>query len=391
MSLYEIAILGRPTETERAGLVSTLRREVEQFGLQVGREVALLDVQTLGNRDPRAALAACFFVTEDKHTALEVASGQSVISAGAPIIPTIPHNGSFAATPAPFAAANGLRRRLDDPVQVELATALLECVGLLRAQRRVFVSYRRCESKTAAVQLHDILSGRGFDAFLDTHDIRPGRAFQEVLWHRLCDSDVMIMLDTPGYFESRWTRQEIGRARAKDIQVLRIVWPGHTPSRFTDLADTLYLNEVDLQGADGPIRAALVDGIMLKVEVLRSRSLAARHRLIAGKLAAEAERVGGLVEAIGAHRAIALRLMNGALFWAYPVVGVPTADLLQDIAEKAARAGQTGTPALVYDHVGLMPRWIAHLAWLEEKIADVRWIKVTEAAWALAGLDDVNG
>lgn len=43
---------------------------------------------------------------------------------------------------------------------------------------------------------HDVLSGRGFDVFLDTHDIRPGNPFQEMLFQRLADSDVVIMLDT---------------------------------------------------------------------------------------------------------------------------------------------------------------------------------------------------
>jgi hypothetical protein len=37
-----------------------------------------------------------------------------------------------------------------------------------------------------------------------------------------------VMLDTPTYFESKWTRQELGRARAKEIHVLRVVWPDHS-------------------------------------------------------------------------------------------------------------------------------------------------------------------
>ena len=261
---------------------------------------------------------------------------------------------------------------------------MLECVGLLRRQRRVFVSYRRVESRAAALQLHDLLAARGFDVFLDTHDIRPGDPFQDVLWHRLVDSDVMVMLDTPGYFDSRWTRQEIGRARAKDIQVLRVIWPEHTPSKLTDMAETVYLDAAELEGPDGPLASTVADSIVLQVERLRSRSIAARYLSITGKLRADVEKIGAAVEGVGAHRAIAVRLLDDRKVWAYPIVGVPTAELLNDVAEKARRADQQEVPVLVYDHVGIRDAWSAHLRWLDEQIRAVRAVKVSEAGWAFA-------
>ena len=201
---------------------------------------------------------------------------------------------------------------------------MLECVGLLRRQRRVFVSYRRSEARAAAVQLHDVLSARGFDVFLDTHSIRPAEPFQEVLWHRLVDSDVMVMLDTPTYFDNRWTRQEIGRARAKDIQVLRVIWPAHTPTRMTDLSETIYLDPMDLEAADGLLATAVADEVVLHVERPRSRSLAARCTWPrqASSRADVLAKIGGEIDAIGGHRAASLRLPNDKRVWAYPVVGV---------------------------------------------------------------------
>ncbi len=258
----------------------------------------------------------------------------------------------------------------------------------LRRQRRVFVSYRRIESRAAALQLHDLLAARGFDVFLDTHDIRPGDPFQDVLWHRLVDSDVMVMLDTPGYFDSRWTRQEIGRARAKDIQVLRVIWPEHIPNKLTDMAETVYLDAAELEGPDGPIKSAVADTIILKVERLRSRSIAARYLSITGKLRADVEKIGGSVEGVGAHRAIAVKLLDDRKIWAYPIVGVPTAEILNDVAEKATRADQRETPVLVYDHIGIRDAWSVHLRWLDEQIKAVRAVKVSEAGWAFAGWEE---
>jgi hypothetical protein len=301
------------------------------------------------------------------------------------VIPTIPVAGDYKAlVPAFLQGANGLRRRADDPEMVELAVALLECVGLLRSQRRVFVSYRRVESRNAAVQLHDLLSGRGFEVFLDTHDIRPGEPFQDVLWHRLCDSDVMVMLDTPTYFESKWTRQELGRARAKEIHVLRVVWPDHTPTKHTDFAETIYLDRAELSGGDGPVVAEVADQIVLAIESLRSRSIASRYMSITGKFRAEVQKIGGELEGVGAHRAISVRLPDDRKLWAYPIVGISTAYLLNDVAEKARRADQRDVPVLVYDHIGIRDQWTAHLKWLDENISTVRAIRVAEAGWTLA-------
>lgn len=367
-------------------LTGTVENMVEEFGLKLGADVVIHDACTLVGRDKHAAFAAAYFGGADH---VDVEAARRVVHTSAPIIPTVEVNGAFGAhIPDFLQAANGLRRRNDDPEMTQLASAMLECVGLLRRQRRAFVSYRRVESRAAALQFHDLLSARGFDVFLDTHDIRPGDPFQDVLWHRLCDSDVMAMLDTPSYFDSRWTRQEIGRARAKEIHVLRVVWPEHEPSELTDLAETIYLKLADLEGRDGPIAAEIADAIVLRVERLRSRSIAARYMSITGRLRADVEKIGAKIEGIGAHRAIALRLLNGRMIWAYPVVGVPTAEILNDIAEKAQRADQSDIPVLVYDHIGIRESWNAHLKWLGENIRAVRAVKVAEAGWSFAAWED---
>lgn len=385
MSAYEIAIIGAVSDDQRSTLAETIAGLVAEFGLKVGAEVTLRDSGSLPDRDKHAAMAAAYFAGPD-HAETEAAG--ILVGASIPVIPTLGPACDIASDVPDFlASANALRLRADDAAMTELASALLECVGLLRRQRRVFVSYRRTESRAAALQLHDLLASRAFDVFLDTHSIRPGDPFQDVLWQRLCDSDVVVMLDTPTYFESRWTREEIGRARAKEIHVLRVVWPDHSPSRLLDMAETIYLEPGQLAGPDGPVVEAVADEISLKVEGLRSRSIAARYMSITGRLRAEVQKVGASVEAVGAHRAIAVRLLDERRIWTYPIVGVPTAEVLNDIAEKARRAAHGETPVLVYDHLGIGKGWMAHLDWLDENIRSVRAISVANAGWALAGWD----
>lgn len=381
MNIYELAILGEPTSVERSALEAALSSMLNPYGLTVGGDVALYDGGSVSRRRKQLAFAAAYF-RGSGHADEGVA--KALVESNAIIIPVVGPLESFEHNvPSFLREANGYVVESNDDL-IKLAQALLEGLGLLRRQRRAFVSYRRRESRTAAVQIHNELSANGFDVFLDTHDIQPGEQFQELLWHQLCDSDVMVMLDTATYFEGRWTRQELGRARATGIHVLQIVWPHHTRNAQTDLAETIFLEDHELGGDDGPIIDKTIDQIVRAVENLRSRSVAARMMSIVGKLKADVVAIGGKVGAVGAHRAVPITLPHGKVLFAYPVVGVPTADILNEVFEKAHAYGQGSDALLVYDHVGLRPAWLKHLKWLDDNIDVVKSIRVREAAWALA-------
>jgi len=136
------------------------------------------------------------------------------------------------------------------------------------------------------------------------------------------------MLDTPGFFESRWTRAEWGRATDKHISMLQVLWPGHKPSRFSTLATPMQLADGDL--VDKRFTEPVVEAIALQVEVLRSKSVAVRHANIAGHLRSSIERLGGKVEGLGQRRTILLNMPSGAPLVAHPSVGVPTAVTLHE-------------------------------------------------------------
>lgn len=179
MTSYEIGVLGDFTPEEAARLTATLTSLLADFDLIVGDNVMVRTSSDFRTRNTHAATVAAYFGGPEK---ADQDLAQEAVHSSVPVIPTIPSAGDFGLlVPEFLQPTNGLRRRTDDPDMLELSTALLECVGLLRQQRRVFVSYRRVESRSSAVQLHDALSSRGFEVFLDTHDIRPGEPFQEVL------------------------------------------------------------------------------------------------------------------------------------------------------------------------------------------------------------------
>src|SRR5580693_1170618 len=102
-----------------------------------------------------------------------------------------------------------------------IAARLLEALALLRETRRLFISYRRSESRKVAIQLYEALDEKTFDVFLDTISIRPGEEFQKVLAHRLADVDVIVLLHTRDFIGSRWTITELTQANAMNVAILR--------------------------------------------------------------------------------------------------------------------------------------------------------------------------
>ncbi len=384
MALYEVLVIGSPKARDVEALTRQLADVATVFSLTCPEDLAIRTSATLPARNPKAATVALYFGGDPKVDAEIV---DQLEAAKVPIVPVVAQGSSIAgAVPPSIEHTNACLLDADDVNLEALASVTLEVLGLLHRQRRIFISYRRSEARDAALQLFEDLSARGFDVFLDTHDIRPAEAFQDVLWHRLSDCDVTIMLDTKDYFGSRWTAQELGRSQALGIQVLRIVWPDHSGSRHLSLSDTVNLKEADF-AATARLTPEILSCIARRAEVLRSRSIATRHLDLVGRLRSEVMRIGGQVEGIGAYRSVSLTLPGGRKLEAYPIVGVPTAEMLNDIQIKADASGHGRFPCLVYNHVGIRPSWIKHLRWLDGQISSVRALKVSDAGWDLMEWD----
>lgn len=376
MPLYSIAVLGKPTREQRAALKEHVEKTVIRFRLDVG-DVELVFNPVSFQPDSRTAAAAIFFggkgsASIDISNVVDITTVPVLPVASQPdkVTKEIPEvlrglNCAF------YGGAGGSER---------VFGSLLECLGMLPRQRRVFLSYKRDESSAVAVQLFAELSARHYEVFLDTHSITPGVDFQESLWHSLCDVDVLLMLDSPNYFSSRWTAAEFGRALAKGIGVLRVEWPRGAASDIAGTSSLVQLTDADFQ-ADLTLQPAALDLVCDSLEDFRSLAHATRHLGIVGAVEDAVAKLHGRVEGMDANRAMQIRLRSGKQLIVQPIVGVPTAVILQQALERAGKFES----AIVYDHMGIKPSWLTHMGWLAASIKGARWIKSTEAAWDLAG------
>lgn len=377
MALYELAVLGHPNEVQLQELQRLVAEVQEQFGLDAV-EIAL-HVCPESFRPNQRSCAAALFIGGEAGASFDITA--VVDPKTVPILPV-----ASTAQQVPAEIPPELCRLncvfLDQAPMERVFSALLECVGLLPRQRRVFLSYRRTESTAVAVQLFAELSARQFDVFLDTHSIGAGVDFQEHLWHQLSDTDVLLMLDTPDYFKSRWTDAEYGRALAKGIGVLRVQWPDSTPSPVTSTSSRAELLAEEFLH-DGQLSNEAVHRICRQLEAVRSQSHALRTMSLVESVRNAIEQIEGQVIGVGPGRLMQVTLRSGRQLSVQPTLGVPTAVTLQ---EALLRAGQNDC-AVVYNHYGMMKSWQDHLDWLAQRVGGSRWIRQSDAAWDFAGWD----
>jgi hypothetical protein len=313
-----------------------------------------------------------------------------IITDGALIIPVVADITDFSKlVPPEIAHLNGISLADCGSEFERLAGRVLEGFGLLRERRRLFISYRRVETSGVASQLYEALDAAGFDVFLDTHGVlSPGEPFQDILWHRLADTDVALLLDSPGFLASRWTEEELARANTSNIQILQVLWPGQAEGATAAFSTFHPLTQNDFDGATtlGPAARLLnnsVDAIIDMVESLRARAIGARQAFLVREFVIEARKVGLTVHTT-LERSLVVLSPNGERILVQPAIGVPDAERyesLDELKQREIRMGRmySGPPVLLYDQTGIRTRWVKHLGWLNGNLACVRSVGIAEA------------
>lgn len=383
---YQVGLAGH-FNAQRAKLENLLFARTDELGIDRA-QIAILD--DLTKPDPKSPLVVVYFGYSGAQDADNPALS-SLLAHSVTALPCVETETDITSSLPPcLRHINALSFDGADSSFARLVSLVLENLRLLRAERRLFISYRRAESQSIAIQLYERLDAAGFDVFLDTRGVPYGADFQSILWHRMADCDVVVLLDTPGFRASRWTREELARANATNIQILHILWPTVLPdassafSEFFSLGANEFKNAATT-GEDARLMDAKVQQILNHVESLRARALAARHRSLVDNFCDRARDENAKSIAVQPERFISVELANGTTVAVVPAIGVPTARLYHEI-ERAIQ--QTAVKAkeiwLLYDERGILESWLEHLDWLDEHLPVIS-VQVTKSAKFLRG------
>lgn len=382
--LYQLLLLGDPQQHRQR-----LREEIEAglSGLGMPKDtVVFLNTAEAGSRDLAVPVMAVFFggpgMTSDTPLVAELLEDSVVI---APVVDATDRIGEK--LPPQLAHINALAVEPGGQGMARLATVVFETFRLLRSSRRLFISYKRTGSQPLADKLYDALDARGFDVFIDVRSVPPAHDFQSELWHRMTDSDVIILIDTPGFREGRWTAAELAQANATNVQILHLLWPGQTEdpasafSRFHKLTRSDFYGYLPLRGQW--IRRAVIERICDEAERLRARALAARQKHLIDNFC-DAARDLGLDPAVQVEGWVALKLASDKKLAVVPAVGVPTSNRINEIFEKISDP-KIGAREIwvLYDNRGILQSWLSHLDWLDEHLP-LRSIQMAKAPMRLS-------
>lgn len=221
--------------------------------------------------------------------------------------------------------------------------------------------------------MYEFLERHNFDVFIDTHSIDKGEEFQEELWHRMTDCDLILMLNTKEFLESNWCKQELDKAHLKRIGIVHLIWPDCDFADFAHIAHSIKLKYQDFDNSPvadvtkGKLKEDILSPILNLVESSRARNLASRQDWLITDFTQAANDKDADVN-LQYSRYITQKLDSGKFKVFIPTVGIPQSinchnsqKLIEKIEDK-----QIESITLIYDELSIRNNWLEHLDWLNE-------------------------
>ncbi|NDV44164.1 toll/interleukin-1 receptor domain-containing protein [Flagellimonas sediminis] len=371
---YQLILLGSEVEA-KPKILSILFQKINDLGLPENIlkiiEADKINSDYLGNQP---AFGLYFGDVEGKHKHIDITD--MLLKDGTMILPVYFGNpdGAFSKEiPNNLTNQNGIRfseNELD-----RIANIILESFELLRSTRKIFISYKRNESTSVAIQLYEALESYNYDVFLDTHTIGKAEPFQDELWHRMTDCDVIVLLNTPKFLESHWCKEEFAEAGTKKIGLVQLVWPHHDIKKIdsgSHLSYPLILKESDFVASiyDDKDKSKLVDimvkEIIQKVESVRARNLASRQDNLITEFRNIAVECGRTVN-VQPEKFLTENLPSGKRIIYIPTIGIPQSTSCQSAEIRhEIEINKDTSVRLIYDDLRIRDKWIKHLDWLND-------------------------
>lgn len=270
----------------------------------------------------------------------------------------------------------------------EIVNLILEKFELLPQKRKIFISYKRSDSKKVALQLYSFLAEAGFLPFLDSFSIRPMLNFQEELKNYMVDCDLILLLDTKNFFDSKWTVEEFNQANALSIGIIRLIWPDTDKSKDKEskcgLFENIELKKEDFSNVNftmnGKLKKSTLNIIKSQIEMFRARSIQFRQSNIIGEISKYA--TSQKKNIIQLHNY--LQIKENADILIIPTLGIPNSENFNSARKFLAEPHNKKQLYLLYDNRNILKSWLNYLDWINKYNIPIKTVKVSnleELGW----------
>lgn len=367
---YQLILLGSIENSIVKGIKDQIISEIIDLKLPQGI-INIIDRNNWKNEYVGNQPTFCIYFGNDNGSFEDLAIVEKLIKDGTMILPVY-FNDFSKEIPEELKKQNGIQ--YDDNQRSRIANVVLQAFELLRNTRKVFISYKRSESTSIAIQMYEALESHHFDVFLDTHSIEKGETFQEELWHRMTDCDVILLLNTPGFLESHWCKEELAEAGSKQIGIVQLVWPNHAIESISHLSFPLKLDGADFvntiyDNADkSKLKNDIVEEIVQFVESVRARNLASRQDNLITEFMSIAKQCGRSIT-FQPERYLTEMISDKKIIY-IPTIGIPQSFNCQaaDIQYEYDKKPQNTRIRLIYDDLRIRDKWLKHLDWLNDNL-----------------------
>ena len=264
--------------------------------------------------------------------------------------------------PKPLKPLNGFFLDETDFSIQALKNLILSYFGILEGNRKVFISYHRDDLEKLAQNLFDRLIKKKYIPFLDSYSLKAGVDFQEYLRHELVDSDIIILLDTPGFNSSPYCMEEFNIANAENIPVLDIrfsIDEKKNMHQFCDYKDY----QLTLEQANSDDK--LPEEIILLMERSRANAFCIKRKFVLDEFNKRCSDLGLHIVEQGDF------LLSDATHECfYPTTHIPDARKVFDIDQRFKKTPlfSTYTKQVLYNVNYCRPDIEKHLEWLNNNL-----------------------
>ncbi len=258
-----------------------------------------------------------------------------------------------------------------------LCDIILDKLGIIKNSRKIFISYKRSETKRLAEMVRKELSDAGYTVFLDTRDIDVGSDFMQEIRQSIVESDIFLMLNSNSYYDSQYTKKELYSAC---ILGTAIVVLSSNDSRNEELngLELVKIDEYNGKSKKRRLSKKDRDNILKKICLVRLELWKNRHQRLNRRIKSFQERDVFLQ---GVYVPSKLSIDRCSI---YAITGLPGTMDFQRIQQHGIRfynrkqaKKQTKKLYALYDDLTLPASYSKHLNWLDKEMPKINLIKTS--------------